>query len=138
MCLRAAGTGSGQHVPTMLAAARALAQEPDRSTAVMRTRAGMIALDLAETSDDPQSRPLREALIATAAGDAYAARDMLVHHQVRQYLTTAQRRGLHNLVRACGLGAGTIPERLHTQMVAAVDFAETTLRRELEQQGSRP
>ena len=32
-----------------------LAQEQDPSTAVMRTRAGMIALDLAGTSDDPRS-----------------------------------------------------------------------------------
>jgi hypothetical protein len=59
MCLRAAGTGSGHHVATMLAAARALTQEQDRSTSVMRTRTGMIALDLAGTSDDPHYRGRR-------------------------------------------------------------------------------
>lgn len=132
MCLRAAGTGSGHHVATMLAAARALTQEQDRSTAVMRTRTGMIALDLAGTSDDPQSRPLRAALITTAAGDAYVARDVLAHHQIRQDLTTGQRRDLQDLVRASGLGTGTIPERLHERLMTAVDCAETTLKKELE------
>ncbi len=122
----------------MLAGARALMQEQHRSSAVMRTRAGIIALDLAGTSDGPQSRALRAALTVTAAGDAYAARDMLAHHQVRQHLTAAQCRGLHNLVRACGLGAGTIPELLRGQLMAAAGCAESTLRRELEQQGLGP
>jgi hypothetical protein len=139
LCLRAAGTVSGRYVAMMLAAARALTCEQDHSTTVMRTRTGIIALDLTGTSDDPQSRPLRAALIATAAGDAYAARDVLAHYEIRRGLTSGQRRDLQTLVRLCGLGAGTMPERLHNQLMAAVECAESTLRRELEQQvPSRP
>jgi hypothetical protein len=131
LCLHAAGAGASHHVATMLACARALAEEQDRSTALMRTRTGIIALDLTTTSHAPHTRPLRAALIATAATDAYAARDVLAHHQLRPALTSGQRRDLHHLVRACGLGAGTIPERLHNQLTAAADRAETTLTTEL-------
>jgi hypothetical protein len=137
LCLHTAGTDAGHHVATMLVAARALTHEHDRSTAVARARIGMIALDLAGTSDDPQSGPLRAALIAIASSDAYAARDVLAHHQIRQYLATGQRRDLHDLVRACGLGTGTIPEWLHEKLMAAVGCAETALTRELEHSGIR-
>jgi hypothetical protein len=137
LCMRTAGTPAGQHVAAMLADARALTEEPDRSTTVMRTRAGMIALDLAGASHESQSRPLRAALIATAGWDAYAARDILAHHQAGQHLTTVQRRDLHDLVRACGLGTGTIPERLLDQLTIAVNHAEAMLKRELEQSESR-
>jgi hypothetical protein len=131
LCLQAAGTAASHHVAAMLASARTLTEEHDQPTAVMRTRAGIIALDLAATSDHQHAHPLRAALIATAATDAYAARDVLTHHQLRQGLTAAQRQDLHNLVRACGLGTATIPEPLHNQLIAAVNRAETTLRTEL-------
>lgn len=132
LCLHTAGTDTGHHVATMLMTARALMQERDRSTTVTRTRIGMTALDLAGTQDDPQSRPLSAALVATAAGDGYAARDALSHHRIRQSLTTGQRQHLQDLVRACGLGAGRIPERLHDQLMTAVSCAETALKKGLE------
>jgi hypothetical protein len=128
LSLRTAGTCAGHHVATMLGNVYALMQEQDRSTVVMRTRVGMIALDLAGPSHDRQTRPLRAALIATATGDVYAARDILAHHPMRQHLTTVQHHDLHALVRAGGLGAGTIPGQMHTQLAAAVDHAEATLR----------
>jgi len=131
LCLHTAGTDTGHHVATMLVTARTLMQERDRSTTVTRTRIGMTALDLAGTQDDPQSRPLSAALVATAAGDGYAARDALSHHRICQSLTTGQRQHLQDLVRACGLAAGTIPERLHDQLMTAVSCAETTLKKGL-------
>jgi hypothetical protein len=131
LCLRAAGTCTVHHVTTMLANARTLTEEREPCTTVIRTRVGLIALDLAGTTDDPRSRRLRTALIATAAGDAYAARDTLAHHQICQYLTTAQQGSLQTLVRASGLGAGIIPPRLRNELIAAVDRAESALRNEL-------
>jgi len=128
LCLHTAGTDTGHHVATMLVTARTLMQERDRSTTVPRTRIGMTALDLAGTQDDPQSRPLSAELVATAAGDGYAARDALFHHRICQSLTTGQRQHLQDIVRACGLAAGTIPQRLHGQLMTAVSCAETTLK----------
>jgi hypothetical protein len=132
LCLHAAGTSASHEIAAMLADALALAQEQDRSTAVMRTRVGIIALDLTGTTDDPQARLLRAALIATAATDAYAARDILAHNQMRQSVTTGQRRALCALVRASGLGAGSMPERLHGHLMTAARCAVATLTRELE------
>lgn len=43
----------------------------------------VLALDLARTSHEPQSRPLHAALIAAARCDAYAARDVLAHRQAQ-------------------------------------------------------
>lgn len=137
LCMRAAGNTVGRHCDAMLARARALTEEPGGSATVMRARAGMIALDLAGTSHEPQSRLLRTAVIAVARCDAYAARDVLVHHQMRQRLTTVQRRDLQDLVRVCGLGEGTIPERVQDQLASAVERAEGTLRRELGKQQSK-
>lgn len=136
MCLRMDGADVSKQIAVMLADVYALAREQDPSTAVMRTRAGMIALDIAGTVGNPRSLPLRSALIAAAAADAYAARDVIAHQQMRQSLTTDQNRDLHNLVRACGLGSGTIPEPLYRQLMRAVDRAETALSRELKQQSS--
>jgi hypothetical protein len=132
LCLRATGTCDDRHVTAMLADAHKLAQEQDQSTAVMRARAGITALGLAGTTGDPRSRSLRAALIATAAADAYAARDILAHHQMQQHLTPNQRHDLRDLVRASSLGARTIPEQLHEQLATAVDHAEAALRSELE------
>jgi hypothetical protein len=131
LCRRTDGTDASEHIAVMLADVYALAQEQDPSTTVMRTRAGLIALDLAETVGDPRSLSLRTGLIATAAVDAYAARDVIAHQQMRQSLTTDQSRDLHALVQDCGLGAGTIPEPLYCRLMTAVDCAETVLSRDV-------
>lgn len=134
LCLRVGGADDSGHVPPMLADALALVQGRDRSTVVMRTRAGIIALDLAGTARDLWSLPLYGALIASAANDAYAARDVLTHVRVSESLTVGQRSELRNLILACGLGARAIPEPLHSRLMAAVACAETALSRELEQE----
>lgn len=127
LCLRAAGAETALHRATMLTASRALAQEQDPSTTVPRARAAIIALELAAVCDDAQLQPLRTATIAAASRDAYAARDALAHPQLRAMLTARQRYGLDELVRACGLGTGTIAPALYKQMMAAVERAETAL-----------
>jgi|HubBroStandDraft_1064217.scaffolds.fasta_scaffold03125_4 hypothetical protein len=138
LCLHPASPNAGHHAGTMLAAARTVLEDPDRSTALARARIGMTALDLAPSSGHLRTRPLREALITTASNDGYVARDMLAHHHACQSLTAAQHRDLRNLVQASGLGAGTIPRRLHDQLMTAVDRAENTLNHELAIACSRP
>ena len=132
LCPRAAGTDASRHVTAMLTDALALVQGLDRSTVVMRTRTGIIALDLAGTAHDLRSLPLHEALITTAANDAYAARDILGHPRMGESLAAGQRSELRNLTLGSGLGTGTIPEPLHSRLMAAVGCAETVLSRELQ------
>jgi hypothetical protein len=133
LCQRwANGRRDSKAAITMLSASLALAEQHDPSTALARARIGMTALDLAGSGHAWQSRPLRVALIASAAGDAYIARDMLARHEADQSLRSAERQGLDNTLHTSGLGAGTIPERLYRQLTAAVDCAETTLKNELD------
>jgi hypothetical protein len=81
----------------MVATARALAQAPDRPTTAARTRIGIIALDLAEAVGTNQGEPLRAALIALAATDAYAAQDVLTHRPLTRHLTASQSQPLHGV-----------------------------------------
>jgi hypothetical protein len=137
LCLRAAGTDASRHVAAMLEDALELVQRRERSTVVMCTRTGIIALDLAGTVHDLRSLPLHGALLTTAANDAYAARDILSHPTMGESLPAGQRSELRNLVLACSLGTGTVPEPLNSRLMAAVVCAETALSRELQQERSR-
>ncbi len=127
-CQRAAGAGAGQHVAAMLTAVLTLLEQPDPSTTVFRTRAGMTALGLASIHGDPQLSQLRAELIATAAGDACAARDVLARPLLRPAMTASEHRDLAGLACASGLGAGAIPEPLYGDLMAAVSLAEDRLR----------
>jgi hypothetical protein len=138
LCLRVAGTDASRHVTAMLADTLALVQDPDRSTVVMRIRTGIIVLHLAGTAYDLRSLPLHEALVTTAANDAYAARDILAHPRMGESLAADQRSELRNLTLDSGLRAGTIPERLNSRLMAAVTCAEAILGSELQQERSRP
>jgi hypothetical protein len=131
LCQHTAAIDAHHQVTAMLTTASDLAKDADPTTVATRARLGMLALDLAGAGSEPQSRSLRTALITSASRDGYAARDLLAHHQVRAYLTTGQRRDLQDMVQVCGLGAGTIPERPHEELMAAVHWAEATMKNEL-------
>ncbi|MGH3933742.1 MAG: hypothetical protein ACRDS1_01950 [Pseudonocardiaceae bacterium] len=127
-CQRAAGADVERHVAAMLTTVLTLLQQPDPSTAVFRTRVGVIALDLANIHGAPQLSQLHAALIATAYSDTYAARDALAHPLPRQAMTAGQHRDLAELTHASGLDSGTIPEPLYGDLMAAVSSAEDQLR----------
>ncbi|MGH3931829.1 MAG: hypothetical protein ACRDTF_17850 [Pseudonocardiaceae bacterium] len=127
-CRRAAGADVERHVAAMLTTVLTLLQQPDPSTAVFRTRVGVIALDLATIHGAPQLSQLRAALITTAYSDTYAARDALAHPLPRQAMTAGQHRDLAELAHASGLDSGTIPEPLYGDLMAAVSSAEDQLR----------
>jgi hypothetical protein len=127
-CQRATGAKIGSHVTAMLTTVLTLLEQPDLSTAVFRARAGMIALDLADAHRDRQVSQLRAALIATAHNDTYAARDALAHPLLRHAMTVNQHRDLAELLHASGLGTGTIPEPLYSDLMTAVSTAEDQLR----------
>ena len=88
----------------------------------------MTALDLADPHDDPRLPLLRAALITTAQGDAYAARDALAHPLLRPTMTAAQHWDLTKLAHASGLDTKTIPEPLYADLMATVSSAEVRLR----------
>jgi hypothetical protein len=129
LCQRSASRDPMPGMVTMITAACALAKVQDSATVVTRTRIGLNALDLAGDSDTTRTRALSSALITTCNADAYAARDLLASRQASKSLTSAQRSGLQDLVRTCSLGARTIPNHLHRQLMSAIGQAEVALAR---------
>jgi len=87
----------------------------------------MTALGLADPHGDPHLSRLRAQLIATAASDAYTARDVLTHPLLRPSMTAGQHRQLAEITHASGLDAGTIPAPLYGNLMTAVSSAEDQL-----------
>lgn len=127
-CQHATGTAVESDVETMLGRALGLLEDTDSSTAVFRTRLGMTALDLADGFDMAHIPTVRNAIMATAVADAYAARDVLAHPDLCSAMTADQQRSFDALVRTSGLGRATMPPELLTDLLASVCLAEDRLR----------
>ena len=127
LCQRVGGGAPGPATVTMLAAACTLVQALDPATVAARARIGLVAYALADPGDAVLASALRDVLIASASTDGYAARDLLASPSMSNAVTSAQRMELEALVRKCGLDAGTIPRRFHSQLADMTDRAACTL-----------
>lgn len=127
LCQRAADDAQEPATTAMLATACALIQAQDPATAAARVRIGLVALDLANSSDEMGARVLREALSTSAGADGYAARDLLASPAMIKAITSTQDLELQALVRMCGLSAGAIPRHLRLQLSDASDRAACVL-----------
>ncbi|MET7301092.1 hypothetical protein [Embleya sp. NPDC005575] len=91
----------------------------------------LTALDLSRDPASPDAALVRDALVDVGALDAYAARDVLNHQPMRSHLTSGQARTLHAVLTTSGLGAGSLSTTHSHALTAAVDMAESALRRQL-------
>lgn len=108
-------------------AAAALLTDPEPSTAVFQTRAGLAALELGSSRCRP--RALGEALADAARLDAHAAREVLNHPHARALLSAEQAGTLGSVVEAAGLGAGTLSARHRQALSESVVLGEAALKR---------
>lgn len=111
-----------------IGSALTLLHQHDSATAVFRVRAGLTAAGLAPAGQYSQQAQLSEQLIGTAATDANAAIDVLTHPALRDHTTNVQRQSLARVADAAGHHAGSIPEQLYADMIAAVSLAEDRLK----------
>jgi hypothetical protein len=95
--------------------------------AVYRARLGLTVTTLTRSKEIAD----KTAAGAITSADAYAARDVLTHPEVGILLSPDDRRRLVGLVTSSALNAGTIPERLRGELIAAVSTAEGRLRKAL-------
>jgi hypothetical protein len=100
--------------------------EPTPRLVVFRTRLGLTAIDLAGGVDHPNVAEAAAHLLheVVAAGDGYAARDVLGHKGCSAMLTETQERALSTAVRSSGLGQGSIPAHLMADLQAAIKVSE--------------
>ncbi|MER5795151.1 hypothetical protein [Streptomyces sp. NPDC001980] len=117
-------------------AAASLLADPEPSTAVFQTRAGLAALEL--NANGPQSRALLEALVAVARLDAYAAREVLDDPSARAILSAKRASSLCSVVGAAGLGAGTLPADHQRSLSESVALGEAELKRLLHDDKAAP
>lgn len=107
---------------------RFLAQEPVPGYAVFRARLGLTVASLANLHDGPEAQHVlrRTATEAIAAGDGYAAREVL-SHCTRLQTNDLPREELTGLVTSAALGTRVLPATTLQALAQAVDVAEHVL-----------
>lgn len=100
---------------------------------VFDTRLGLTVLDAIGSSEHPATRRLAKDLArrTAEARDGYAAREILTHPLATPLLTDQQTQDCNDLVRACALGAGAIPDALHSDLSAALHTSDRVIRNSL-------
>ncbi|MFI0721895.1 hypothetical protein [Streptomyces sp. NPDC021224] len=110
-----------QHATVVLLA------DPEPSTAVFQTRAGLTALEL--DASGRQSSALLEALADVARLDAYASREVLHHPPSRAVLSAERVSALGSVVEAAGLDASGMRAGHQRALSEAVALGEAELKR---------
>jgi thiopeptide-type bacteriocin biosynthesis protein len=112
----------------LLNAVRRAREATDRPTTLSRTRLGLAAVDLALAAES-QARVLCTELVEDAerSADAFVAREVLGHAECRAWAMPVQLERLQALVERAGLGNKRIPEPLLTELMSAVESAESVL-----------
>jgi hypothetical protein len=97
----------------------------DPGLIVFRTRLGLTAVDLANAANHPGANQLAVTLAdqAIQMADGYAAREVLTDYRYR--LTSRQTTALESIVEASGIGTGTIPNTVKTQIETALEASRT-------------
>ncbi|WP_405862066.1 hypothetical protein OG407_27550 [Streptomyces sp. NBC_01515] len=100
---------------------------------VFDTRLGLTILDAIGSAEAPAAHRIVDDLHrrTTDAQDGYAARENLARPLLTAIATARQVQDYHALVRACALGAGTIPEELQGKLTAALRASDRVIRRSL-------
>jgi thiopeptide-type bacteriocin biosynthesis protein len=143
-CLRAwAHLATGCPIPSTtvpaLALARLAIQPASPDTTLSRTRLGLTAAELATAIDPAQGHLLIPvADDALQAGDGHAAREILSHPATMNQLPQVQHQQLRGITAAAGLGTGSVPEPLRSELLAGASAAEAGLRAALQTSADRP
>jgi hypothetical protein len=104
-----------------------LRAEPDPALAVFRASLGLTVIDLAGTPPDVQRVAGTVVRAVLDAADARTARDALAHHTCRAQMTQDDAQALTAIVRASGLGQGTIPRATLDDLLDSVGTSETAM-----------
>lgn len=127
LCSRAAGHSTGDIAAEFQRHYFELDQTP--GLLVFRMRLSQTMLDFATESDRPFATRVFMSMIGDilATADGYAAREVLAHKQASALLSLAEQRELAVAVHNAGLGLGTIPDPLMSDIFSAVRTSETVI-----------
>lgn len=103
--------------------------EVERGMSVFDARLGQTVLDIIGSNAEPTAKRVVDELHrrTTAWNDGYAARENLSHPLFTALATDDQQQNCRDIVDACALGAGSLPERLRSQLSAALRTSDHTI-----------
>jgi hypothetical protein len=112
---------------------RYLRLDTSHELVVFHTRLGLTVIDLAGSIGQPVAARAAARLVndALMAGDGYATRDILAHHQSREWLGHSEQQALSAAVESTGLGSGAIAPHLMADLLAAAEMSEAVMAQEL-------
>ncbi|MFJ8249939.1 hypothetical protein [Streptomyces sp. NPDC094466] len=113
--------------------ATCLERQAEPGMTIFDTRLGLTALDAIGSAEAPAAHRIVEDLHrrTTDAEDGYAARENLAHPLFVAIATDRQEQDCRALVRACALGAGTVPDQLRAELSAALSASDSVIRESL-------
>ncbi|MGZ3113522.1 hypothetical protein [Streptomyces sp. H62] len=128
LCRRDAGQPVDRDVADLVASCTGRKTEPGMT--VFDIRLGLTVLDATGSTATRAARRIVDDLHrrTTNAQDGYAARETLTHPLFTAFASNRQGQDCHDLVRACALGAGGMPNELHGQLASAVRTSDNVLR----------
>lgn len=110
-----------------------LGHESGPGQTVFDVRLGLTVVDLVGSADHPEARRLVDDLArrTTVTRDGYAAREILSDDLFNVLVTDRQAQGCRDLIQACGLQTGTLPEGHAANLSAGLDTGEAIITRSL-------
>jgi hypothetical protein len=131
LCSRNAGQPVDGRLSDLMAACLERQTEPGMT--IFDIRLGLTVLDAIGTADSPAARRIVEDLHrrTTDAEDGYAARENLAHSLFAAIATDRQTQDCRQLLRACALEAGTIPDELREELTTALHASDGVIRKSL-------
>ncbi|MER7049548.1 hypothetical protein [Streptomyces jumonjinensis] len=128
LCHRAAQQTADLDVESLVGMYKSL--EPNPGTAVFSSRLGLTILDVIG-ADTATARRVAIELHrrATKQNDGYAALENLRHPLFNALVTEGQQRDCREILDACALGAGRLPDELRELLMAAAGTSDRTIRR---------
>ncbi|SBW22521.1 hypothetical protein FDG2_2765 [Candidatus Protofrankia californiensis] len=138
LCLASSARPASSAIAAMVEHYLGLTPAPE--LLVFRGRLGLTVIDLAGGVEQPDAAQAASRLVgeAVAAGDGYAARDVLAHDGCRARLASAEEQALSASMQSSGLGRGAIPADLMADLLSAVEMSQAAAARNLAIPHSRP
>ncbi|MBD0739069.1 hypothetical protein BGM09_06485 [Streptomyces sp. CBMA29] len=131
LCRRIAGPDDDSRLEDLVTLY--LGHEGEPGQTVFDVRLGLTVLDLVGSAEHPLACTIVDDLArrTATARDGYAAREVLSDHLFNALATDRQTQECSDLVRACGLQAGTLPEEYAADLSAGLDIGEAIITRSL-------
>ncbi|QHC26382.1 hypothetical protein [Streptomyces sp. GS7] len=129
LCHRAASQPAAHRTHTLANMYAKL--EPARGMAVFDARLGLTILDVIGSDQEPVTHRVVDTLYSrtTTLNDGHAARENLAHPLFTTLVTGKQQKNCQDIVDACALGAGKLPDELHDQLAMALRTSDRTIRK---------